>query len=255
MEDRKRTILAVAIVAVVLAAVLYSFFLNLFLGTPELIVADPNASENTDSSGSQPVDEVGIPVEVTPHTVQSVVASLDRYESYSRTVTVEYFDGDGRSLGVSSAQVWADGGWVRSSVTLSSGTVEHSIVGAGTLWLWYDEGESLYSGPAAEMTADLMQRLPTYEDVLALDKDSITGADFVSLDGQPCIYVEAVLPGLGYVERYWISEVSGLLLAAETQSNGTVVYSMASNGVVSPMERVSGTFVLPDGTVLYVPAT
>ena len=39
MEDKKRTVMAVVIITVVLAAVLYSFFLNLFAPTPRLEMA------------------------------------------------------------------------------------------------------------------------------------------------------------------------------------------------------------------------
>ena len=89
MEDKKRIILAVAIISVVLLAVLYSFFLNLFARTSELVVADPNATDSVDTAQESLNQEGGIPVEVTTQTVQSVVASLQRYESYSRTMSVE----------------------------------------------------------------------------------------------------------------------------------------------------------------------
>ena len=48
MEDKKRTIMAVIIIAVVLLAVVYSFFLNLFAPTPRLELANPDASQSLD---------------------------------------------------------------------------------------------------------------------------------------------------------------------------------------------------------------
>lgn len=250
MEDRKRTVIAVVIVCVVVLAVAYSFCLSLFTPTAEIILADPDATDSQGTGGNETGAQSGILVEVTPQTVQSVVAYMERYESYSRTVTVEYREG-GTSLGTVTAQVWADDGWVRADTTLASGMVEHSIVGDGQLWLWYDEGEAVYTGPAADMTADLMQRLPTYEDVLLLSQDEITDAGYVERDGQLCIYVEAKFSALGYLERYWISETSGLLMAAETEKDGSVVYAMSSYEVVSPAEEEYRTFQLPDGTVLH----
>lgn len=251
MEDKKRMVMAVIISVVVLAAVLYSFFLNLFAPTPRLVLADPNASQSVDPVGQESGQPVGVVVEVTPQTVQSLIASLERYESYRRTVTAEYFS-NGQSLGAASAQVWADGGWLRTSTVLSSGAVEHSIVGDGRLWLWYENDGKVYSGPAADRAGDLSQRLPTYEDVLALDKDGITAAGYEERDGQPCVYVEANTP-LGGAERYWVSVSSGLLVAAEQEKDGSVVYSMSSRDVVSPLDRTEGIFSLPDGTVLYHP--
>lgn len=248
MEDRKRTVLAAIVIVVVLAAVLYSFSLNLFAVHPDFVLADISA----DPEVRQTDERGGIVVEVSSQTVQSLIASLARYESYSRTMTVEYFK-QGQAVGGVSAQVWTDGGWSRSSVTLRSGRVEHAIVGDGQLWLWYDQESRVYTGPAEGITADLIQRLPTYEDVLALDKDSITDAGYVEREGLPCVYVEAVLPQSGYVERYWISESSGLLMVAETEKDGELIYSMTSHEVVSPLSQPAGIFSLPDGTQLYSP--
>ena len=252
MEDRKRTALAALIIAVVLVAVLYSFFLSLFVQTPELVLADPDADRSMEPSEEQSAGQGGLMVEVSTQTVQSLIASLTRYESYSRSVTVEYYDA-GQTVGTVSAQVWAEAGWIRCDLALSSGRVEHTIVGDGQLWLWYDRETAVYSGPAEDLSADLAQRLPTYEAVLALDKDSITAAGYVDRDGLPCVFVEAVTPELNYVERYWISEASGLLMAAETEKNGALIYTLSSHEVVSPMERTAGIFTLPDGTQLYTP--
>ena len=249
MEDKKRTVMAVVIITVVLAAVLYSFFLNLFAPLPRLEVADPDASQSVDPLGGESGRPAGVVVEVTPQTVQSLIASLERYESYRRTVAVEYLE-QGRSLGTVTAQVWADGGWTHTSAQLSSGAVEHTVVGEGKLWLWYGSGPQVYSGPAAERAADLSQRLPTYEDVLELDKGDITAARYEEREGQPCVYVEARTP-LGYTERYWISVNSGLLAAAEMEKGEELIYSMSSHDVVSPLDQTEGVFVLPDGDTLY----
>jgi len=203
-----------------------------------------------DPLGAESSRPAGVVVEVTPQTVQSLIASLERYKSYRRTVAVEYFSADGESVGAVAAQVWEDGGWIRTSATLSSGVVEHSIVGEGMLWLWYDAERSVYSGPVNGKTADLMQRLPTYEDVLALDKRDITAAGYEERNGQPCVYVEAKT-FQNNTERYWVSVDSGLLAASETERDGAVVYAMSSGDVVSPLDQRSDIFTLPDGTVLY----
>lgn len=250
MEERKRTIFAVVIACVVLIAVLYSFGMNLFSPRPQLILADPNATASQGATGDDPGNEGGIPVEVTPETVQLVIEHLSRYTSYSRTVTVEYRWGSG-GIGSATAQVWVNDGWVRTDTTLPSGVVECSIVGNDQLWLWYDDEETVYHGAAGEMTADLMQRLPTYEDILTLDPRDITKADYVDRDGQPCIYVEARQKELDYRYRYWISINSGLLMASETVHGGEVVYSMTSREIVSPLTDAQSYFILPDGTHLH----
>lgn len=251
MEDKKRTIMAVVIIAVVVLAVLYSFFFNLFAPTPHLELPDPDAAQSLDPVAQESGQSMGVVVEVTPQTVQSLIASLERYESYRRTVTVNYFS-SGQPVGEVTAQIWADGGWTRSSALLSSGSVENAVVGEGLLWLWYDSGPQIYSGPAAERAADLTQRLPTYEDVLEMDKGDISAAGYEERDGQPCVYVEAA-GALDSVERFWVSVNSGLLVAAETEKGGEVVYSMTARDVVSPLDQRAGIFVLPDGRVLHDP--
>ena len=131
--------------------------------------------------------------------------------------------------------------------------MEHSIIeetgeGEGTLYLWYNNDREYRSYPADRWSADLSQRIPTYEDVLALERDSITDTGYEEKSGTPCIYVEVEDPELHYRQRYWVSVSDGLLVAAETVKDGQVVLSASASG----MESTEGTaFTLPDGTVLH----
>lgn len=247
MEDRKRTLFAVIIACVVVVAVLYSFGLNLFSTHPQLILADPEATASHGVGKQEPGNQGGIPVDLTRETVQRVVADLSRYTSYSRTVTVTYYWGDGDS-GTAEAAVWVNDGWARTDVTLASGMTEHSIVGNDQFWLWYDDEQETHRGPAGEMTADLMQHIPTYEDVLALSQDDIIWASYVNREGEACIYIEAGQALSQYVDRYWISLSSGLLMAAESTFEGRLVYAMSSRDLVSPLRNAEFYFKLPDGS-------
>lgn len=257
MEDRKRTVFVVVIALVLVVALLYSFGLNLFSETPQLELADPNAVESMEPGATSSGEGAGLIVELAPSTVQSIVASLSRYESYSRTLSVTYSWGDDESETIT-AQVWEDSGWKRTEVTLASGVTENSIWNEDHLWIWYDDGSSesalhIYEGSAAALSSDLLQRLPTYEDVLEQEMSHITAADYVEYDGQPSIYIEVEHQELGYLYRYWISETSGLLMAAETEKSGVLVYQMTSNEVLSPFVGSDETFELPNGTVLFKP--
>ena len=93
-----------------------------------------------------------------------------------------------------------------------SGVTEHSIVGGERLWYWYDDDKQALEGEADQRSQDLLQYIPTYEDVLALDPGQITGTGYEEKDGARCIYVEVYREELGYLERYWISVSSGCLL-------------------------------------------
>lgn len=255
MEDRKRTIFAVIIALVIVVALLYSFGLNLFAKTPSLELADPDKSDGQPTASSDLGVGAGIPVEVTSETVQSVIASLSRYESYYRSLAVSYFWGDGESAALD-VQIWEDGGWVRTQTLLDSGSEENSITGHDRVWIWYDDGtealpEAVYEGKDDGTLSDRMQYIPSYEDVLKLDTAQIAQADYLEYAGQPCIYVEAENQKLGYLYRYWVSISNGLLTAAETEKGGVVVYRMESGEVISPLTDQSKVFVLPDGTILY----
>jgi len=88
MEDKKRTVMAVVIIAVVLVAVLYSFFLNLFATTPHLVLADPDAAQSVDPVSQESGQSGGVVVEVTPQTVQSLIAYLEDGDNLELVITL-----------------------------------------------------------------------------------------------------------------------------------------------------------------------
>lgn len=252
MEEKKRTLLAVAISCIILLAVAYSFGLNFLRSTPEVIVANTDTENDQTEDPGTSEHHTGIPIEVTPETVQSVIAAMSRYRSFSRTVEIRY-SWDGYVYGEVTARIRSDGGWSRCDTTLASGLVEHSILGDGGLWYWYDDATEYLKVPTGERSEDLVQYIPTYEDVLEADISEIQAANYQEKDGVPCIYAELYRPEMDYTERYWISVTSGLLVAAETEKDGQIVYTMSSGDMVSPLAGGQDAFVLPDGEVLYQP--
>lgn len=250
MEEKKRTLLAVAISCIIMLAVVYSFGLNFLRTTPDVVVADPSLESDQTKDPGLFDEDFGMPIEVTPETVQSVIASMSRYKSYSRSLEIGYrWAADQGS--VVTVSVWADDGWTRCDAVLSSGITEHSILGNGTLWCWYDEGSDYISLTDDGDARDLIAYIPTYEDVLKVEQSAILDTGYVEKNGGPCIYVAVQRPGEETQERYWISVSSGLLAAAETEKDGLIVYTMTSGDVVSPMADEAGAFTLPDGTVLH----
>lgn len=251
MEEKKRTLLAIVISCIILLAVVYSFGLNFFGSPPDIVIADPDGENSSSAGPDDSGEQGGIPVEVTPETVQSIIAGMSRYRSYSRTISVKYSWESGS--GAVTAQVMVDGGWSRCDVTLASGMVERSITGDGSLWYWYDESTDYLEIPAGDRAEDLSQYIPTYEDILALATEDILETGYEEKGGVPAIYVEARGQNMEYLERYWVSVTSGLLVAAETVKDGGVVYEMSSGDMVSPLSGGEDVFTLPDGTVLYTP--
>lgn len=250
MEQKNRLFIAIAVTVLITAAMFTSFGRSLFAThIPSVVLPDGTAS-SSQAPGSSSEDPFGqyIRVAVTPETVQAVIASLTRSDSYYRELTVETFWPGGSSQ--SSVQVWTDGGWSHIQQIRPSGVIRHDLVGDDTVYYWYNDAPQYQTCPADQQSADLAQRVPTYETVLALDQDAITAADYEIRGELPCIYVEVEQRELGYLQRYWISTDSGLLISAEAEKGGELIYRMTA---YAPIQTCPATasFALPDGTVLH----
>lgn len=264
MERKNKLVLSLLIVLVMVAAMFSSFGLNFFGGShAEIVLPTPRPSgslspgEENDPSSSGLVEKV----RVTPETVQNVIATLDRPDNYARTVTVEMATGENQA-GSFTARVLVDGTWtdIKLDQEFQPMGTQRTVVdynpetGTGTLYRWYERGTGVKSWPVGKEGPDLAQHIPTYEDVLELDPEDIVDANFVARDGVPCIYVEAFVEGLGYLERYWVSTDNGLLVLAETSKEGRVVMRMSSTEADVLQAGEEDRFTLPDGTVLYQPS-
>ena len=186
-------------------------------------------------------------VEVTPETVQAAVATLHRPETYSRSVTVEYLWSGGSKTAEMTVSV--SGPWSRTDRTLPDGQVRHTVTDGETTYIWYNDENEFFSGPAGNVTPDMEQAIPTYEDVLSLPVEEIAQADYRMVSDVRCIYVETAEDDWGYTQRYWVSVDTGLLVVAERLQEGETVYRMASLTADQSVPD-AGTFTLPDGTVL-----
>lgn len=251
MDKGHRNILAILIAAVMAVALFSAFSVNLFHKTPEVVLPSltPLPSDVPDGpSGAGNYQRV----EVTPQTVQQVVATLERPESYARTITAETL-GAGGQFGVTQATVTVDGGWTQTALTLPDHRTQHSLIGGGRRYVWYGAERTWREYDAAEHSADLSQRLPTYEDVLTADKADIVHAEYALSEQLPCIYIAVLEPSTGYVESYWVSVDTGLLVHAESSKDGEVFYRMSGYTVETPATP-GQSFALPDGTVMHTTA-
>lgn len=186
-------------------------------------------------------------VEVTPETVQTAVRTLSRPQEYRRTVTVEQLWSGGSGTYETVAAV--RGGWTRTDRTLAGGRVRHALTDGETTHIWYDSETAVYTAPAGGISADDEQNIPTYEDILNLPAEVITVADYRTISGVNCIYVETAADPDGYVLRYWVSVDTGLLTVSERLLNGESVYRMAALELDQAPPAVAD-FALPDGTML-----
>ena len=176
-----------------------------------------------------------------------VVATLSRPASYYRELTVETFWTGGSST--SQVQAWIDGGWSHSRQVMPSGAVRHDLTGGEALYYWYDGSAQYEQTPADDRSSDLAQHIPTYETVLDLAPHEITSAGYETRGELPCIFVEVSRPK--QLQRFWVSVDSGLLVSAESEENGQLVYRMTSYSPVQSPCPAEASFVLPNGEVLH----
>lgn len=249
MEQKNRLIIVAAIVALIVAAIIASFGRVLFVAnTPEVVLPSSSQGLGKPSDSSLP-EQSYQRVEITPQTVAGVVATLARPSSYYRELTVETFWTGGSSS--TQVQVWTDGGWSHIQQTLPSGVVRHDLTGAEAAYYWYDGAQQYNQLPADEKSSDLAQHIPTYETVLELPPEAITSAGYELCGELPCVLAEVQSSRTQTVQRFWVSVDSGLLISAEMEEEGELVYRMTAYSPVQSPCPADGSFALPDGEVLH----
>ena len=211
-------------------------------GSIVLPAGQAEVGDGTAGEGSEGLDVV----KITPDTVQPAINTLSRPATYSRRQTVETFWSGGS--GVSESQVSVSGGRTRIDTQLPDGSVRHTLVVGGSAAVWYDDETEWTVLSAEQFSADVAQRMLTYETVRDLPVEEIAEADYRDLDGVSCVYVATRADGEGYATCYWVSTVSGLLKRAERYWDGELVYRFTAEdtNMDAPGEEV---FLLPDGTV------
>ena len=232
--------------AVILTVLIVAAMLMDTLRRPgQITLPDPDAVENQTTGDAVTEGNALSVVEVRPDTVQAAIATLSRPEVYRRTVTVEQFWEGGS--GKYEIAVTVNAPWTRTDRTMPDGRVRHTITGSDTVYIWYNNERAVYMAPVGDVSADMEQSIPTYEDVLDLPVEEITLADYRTISEVNCIYVEAQQGG--YLLRYWVSVDTGLLVAAEKLAEGETVYRMGSL-TMDQTEPALEEFTLPDGTIL-----
>ena len=183
-------------------------------------------------------------VKVEPDTVQAVIATLHRPDSYSRSISVESMWDSG--IRTAQIDVWVKNGMQRMTVTENGARKQYLLIdGELTVWQEEDPGRRFtYSGGGS--LGDSLQRIPTYEDLLTLDPARIRTAGCTRTErGKWRILVTADSAELGYLDVYYISLDTGLLEAAEQWDGDSCVYRMQAGeaDLSAPDDQL---FRLPD---------
>lgn len=233
----------IALALAVLAVLIFMLAPGSAPETPAVHLSPPPAPDSALSPSSAPEAAARV-IEVTPDTVQTAISTLSRADSYSRALTVQDFWSGGSST--TEIGVWVRGDFTRVTLRDSArDTVKNILIKGDEKWIWYSDSALVWHGKAREGDADAYQTLLTYEDVLALDKEAITGAGYADYNGENCIYVRYGGGPLGYENLCYISDRTGLLMGVETYDGDVLVYAMRSGtpDISTPDESI---FAEPD---------
>lgn len=182
-------------------------------------------------------------VEIRPDTVQLAIEVMERPQIYSQRVVVETFWEGGN--GTQTSSVYVRDSLLRTDTTLSDGSTRHLLLGREHAYIWYAEDDSYATMTVGDFTADAELRIPTYEDILALDVSNISDAGYGDHDGTYCIYV-VTQDTSNYETHYWIGTETGLLTACERYWQGELVYRMTGSELTVGQVD-DAMFLLPDG--------
>ena len=184
-------------------------------------------------------------IAVTPETVQTVIGTLHRIDSYSRSLEIlDFWSGGSRRRGIS---VWCRGESLRLRILDAGGDArEELLFRDGEKWIWYPDSDKVYHGAASADDPDAWQTLLTYEDLLAAPAADILDAGYTDFADIKCIYVRWRSGALGYVSECYVDPGTGLLMGERCYDGETLIYSMDSSApdVTTPDESV---FTLPRG--------
>lgn len=248
MKNKRIRLISAAFVVLVVLVVALMFANTLQRPASIQLPEEPTAPGETAGDASAEDERLTV-VSVTPETVQAAIATLSRPEVYRRQLSVQQFWSGGDGTVETTVTVKAP--WTRADRTLADGRVRHTLTDGETTYIWYDRETAVYTAPAGDITADVEQSIPTYEDILDLPAARIAAADYQVISGVNCIYVETTADDAGYVLRYWVSLDSGLLVAAEKLLEEETIYRMwQTSEEFSPV--IDREFTLPDGTDVLV---
>ena len=250
-KGKMGTVTIVVTVIILMMVFLFLLFTSVNHKQPQITL--PEEPNSADVTVPGEIENNGTPVtrvEVTPDTVQNVIATLTRPENYWRTITITTYWSGGSGVTTVNSYVFGDA--VRTDTVLPGGQVRHTVRADGKMYLWYNSERSVSVLQTGAFSEDDEQWIPTYEDLLEEEPARIAEADYETCLELDCIYAATAEDSFGYSERYWVAVDSGLLVAAERLQSGQTVYRMEASAVTLSTPDAS-LFTLPNGTSL-VPA-
>ena len=248
MERKKLIIFSIAAAAGIIAAVVAVFVLmNLSFKTPavRLPEATSNVSDNSGSGGTGADEQNSVLyAQLRPDTVQYMLNTIQKPESYSMEYTVESF-WDGGS-GVFDVKVYVRNGVFR--VSQDAGTYRREcIFTPEEYYIWYHARRD--AGVSSDAMDSAVQMSGSYDALMELDSELIHQTAYEEFGEAYCVFVSAETGEYGYRSEYYISLDTGLLLKQEIYDGERIIYRMTAESaeLSAPNDEY---FVLPDGSTV-----
>lgn len=197
------------------------------------VVPEQSGSTDENSGGNSAHQELA----VTRENVKTIIASLDRADSYHRLLTSESFWESGSS--VTQTEVWVRGESVR--IVINEGKASKNIlITDGELYIWNEGSRDVYVGSADSEDADRYQRLVTYENIIDVPDRAISEAGYIDYNGERCIYAQYTDELLGYIHRVYVSVATGLVMGDETFDGEILVFNQTSSEpeIITPEDEI-----------------
>lgn len=228
-------IIALALLAVV--ALVFLLAPGRQLTTPAVVLPTLPPADSAAPVAPERASDAEV-IAITPDTVQTVIGTLRRIDSYSRILDIrDFWSGGSRSRTVA---VWSKGSRLRLRVIAEGRPEQELLLSDGETWLWYADSSEVYHGDSLPGGADEWQTLTTYENLLAAPAEDILDAGYMVYSGINCVFVRWRSGALGYVSECYIDPDTGLLMGERCYDGDFLIYSMDSSvpDVTTPDESV-----------------
>jgi len=213
--------LCIVLVLLIIGVIGFRFWGN-NVNTPSISIPSPSPDLSGDGAG-----ESTNRLEVSPDTVQELLATLEPIDVYCRGFQLfTYWEGGEAEARIS---VWRDGD--RFRVLHSQNNVgRNTMLMDGQLHYWYEGSEQVFTVPVSGGVEDLLDdyaRLISLDELMSLPKEDILDAGYEEKCGENCIFVE-YRSGDDRICRLFISVEKGLLIAGEITEGGKPIYLLES---------------------------
>ncbi len=200
----------------------------------------------TAESGGNPNNDSINRVEVNSETVKTVLGTLTRAESFSRTYTIKNYWDVGENE--STLNYWKKGDNTKLSISRKN-IVRNILIRGNDLYVWYDNSFGVWKSKLPESNVskevDEFSSLITYEEIMDISQEKIIDAGYGEHSGQSCIFVKYKSGILNYVNHLYVSIDTGLLVSTE---------KFDGDKLINSMESVSTKHATPSDDIFEIPS-